>query len=49
MENVTREYSQDAARSAQVTRDHLNDTASERNNVSVLIQRVDILEKKWLR
>ncbi len=46
MENVTREYAQDAARSARVARVHLNDTGSERNNVSLLKQRVDILEKK---
>jgi polyhydroxyalkanoate synthesis regulator phasin len=46
MENVTREYAQDAVRSSQVARDHLNDTVSERNNLSVLMQRVDILEKK---
>jgi hypothetical protein len=26
MDNVTREYAQNAARSAQVARDHLNDT-----------------------
>jgi hypothetical protein len=43
---VTREYAQDAARSARVARVHLNDSWSERNNVSVLMQRVGILEKK---
>jgi hypothetical protein len=45
-ENVTREYAQNAIRSAQIAGDRLNDTESERNNVSVLMQRIDILEKK---
>lgn len=43
MENITREYAQDAAR---VAGDLFNDTGSERNNVSLLMLRVDDLERK---
>lgn len=45
-EKATREYAQNAIRSAQIARDRLNETEPERNNVSVLMQRIDTLEKK---